>query len=45
MLDTIAGSLFGILQRIAELDATVARSGYWLCAARAGGAARKAVGS
>jgi hypothetical protein len=39
ILDTIAGSLFGILQRIAELDATVARPGYRLSAARAGGAA------
>jgi hypothetical protein len=27
MLDTIAGSLFGILRRIAELDATVADPG------------------
>src|SRR5215469_8065408 len=34
----LAGSLFGILQRIAELDATVARPGYRLSAARAGGA-------
>jgi len=39
ILDTIAGSLFGILQRIAELDATVARPGYRLSAARAGGIA------